>query len=347
MRRLTFVTALAGILALAAPAQADEHAKQANNQPKLVVAISVDQLSADLFAEYRNQFTGGFKRLSSGAVFPSGYQAHAATETCPGHSTILTGAHPARSGIIANAWVDQRIARQEKTVYCAEDVTAQSTSPPAYVPSAVHLRVPTLGERMKAANPYARNVAVSGKDRAALTMGGRNVDQIYFFEREVKRFLTTSGRDVHPVMASLNRKVEQQINDGQANRSIPAFCAAKGREIRVNDRKSVGEHDLSRVAGDSYGYRASPDLDAATLEAATALVDAMQLGKGVATDLLAIGLSSTDYVGHMYGTQGQEMCIQLLALDGMLGSFFAALDNRGIDYLVVLKSANFNCPCIL
>src|SRR3546814_17735707 len=42
--------------------------------PKLLVVISVDQFSADLFAEYRNRFTGGFARLLDGAVFPSGYQ---------------------------------------------------------------------------------------------------------------------------------------------------------------------------------------------------------------------------------------------------------------------------------
>lgn len=46
-----------------------------------------------------------------GAVFPRGYQSHAATETCPGHSTILTGGSPARTGIIANHWFDLYTAR--------------------------------------------------------------------------------------------------------------------------------------------------------------------------------------------------------------------------------------------
>ena len=69
--------------------------------PQLVVVISVDQLSADLFDEYRPQFSGGLARLASGTAFRNGYQAHAATETCPGHSTILTGSHPTHSGIIA------------------------------------------------------------------------------------------------------------------------------------------------------------------------------------------------------------------------------------------------------
>ena len=109
MRRLAFLAALiAATPAVAAP-------------PKLVIAISVDQFSADLFDEYRPHFTGGLARLAGGALFRRAYQGHAATETCPGHSTILTGDRPARTGIIANMWVDQSISRADKTVYCAED----------------------------------------------------------------------------------------------------------------------------------------------------------------------------------------------------------------------------------
>src|SRR3954447_10504395 len=81
--------------------------------PRLLVVISVDQFSADLWDEYRPQFTGGLARLGSGAAFRNGYQSHAATETCPGHSTILTGDHPSRTGIIGNLWIDQSIARPD------------------------------------------------------------------------------------------------------------------------------------------------------------------------------------------------------------------------------------------
>src|SRR5690349_9073671 len=96
---------------------------QSVSKPRIVVAISVDQFSADLFAEYRSLFKSGLHRLQSGVVFPAGYQSHAATETCPGHSTILTGSHPARTGIIANEWYDQSLTRADKKVYCSEDPT--------------------------------------------------------------------------------------------------------------------------------------------------------------------------------------------------------------------------------
>ncbi|RZM05971.1 MAG: alkaline phosphatase family protein, partial [Sphingomonas sp.] len=125
--------------------------------PKLIVAISVDQFAADLFQQYRNHYTGGFTRLLNGAVFPSGYQSHAATETCPGHSTILTGMRPAHTGIIANNWIDQRAGRPDKVVYCSEDERVTGSTHDSYTVSDMHLKVPTLGEMMKARDPRTRS----------------------------------------------------------------------------------------------------------------------------------------------------------------------------------------------
>ena len=95
--------------------------------PKLIVMVAVDQFSADIFAEYRGRFTGGLARLASGVVFPAGSQSHGATETCPGHSTILTGNHPAHTGIIANNYFDLGAAREDKRLYCAEDESVAGT----------------------------------------------------------------------------------------------------------------------------------------------------------------------------------------------------------------------------
>lgn len=47
-------------------------AAQAPPPPRLLVTISVDQLSSDLFDEYRPQFAGGLARIASGALFRNG-----------------------------------------------------------------------------------------------------------------------------------------------------------------------------------------------------------------------------------------------------------------------------------
>src|SRR5437899_8037630 len=170
------IAALLGLLLFGVPACAQAPATSSPG-PKLVVVISVDQFSAALFNEYRSRFTGGLRRLAGGVVFASGYQAHAATETCPGHATILTGDHPARTGIIANHWYDFAAPRQNKEIYCAEDESA-----PSFTVSSLHLRVPTLGDRMKQAGAASRVVIVSGKDRSAAMMGGRSFDERWWWQ---------------------------------------------------------------------------------------------------------------------------------------------------------------------
>ncbi len=311
--------------------------------PKLLVVISVDQFSADLFAQYRAHFTGGLKRLSGGVVFPSGYQSHAATETCPGHATILTGVRPARSGIIANSWIDQSLtSRKDTGVYCAEDVAkGKSSRSRDYVPSSVHLLVPTLGDRMKTATPASRVVAIAGKDRAAIMMGGHKTDQIWFLRpTDYAKFETLSDHTgpAPAAVARVNARIEAALAKPVKPMALSALCATRSRAISITATKSVGDGRFARPAGDKRLFRASPESDAATLDLAGGLIAEMKLGSGAATDLISVGVSATDVVGHAYGTEGSEMCVQLETLDRQLGQFFTRLDKAKIDYAVVLTA---------
>ncbi len=303
--------------------------------PKLIVAISVDQFSADLFAQYRNHFTGGLARLLTGGVFPSGYQSHAATETCPGHSTILTGYRPAHTGIIANNWIDQRVGRPDKTVYCSEDERVAGSTHDSYTVSDMHLKVPTLGERIKAADGDARVVSVAGKDRAAVMMGGHKVDELWWWDG--KTYVSFAGRATPPVVQRTRNAVAALIARPQAALPLPGWCRPVDRPIAVGDQ-SIGQGRFVRAAGDTRAFRASPASDAAVLALAAGFVQDMKLGTRRGTDLIAVGLSATDYIGHSLGTQGAEMCIQMNELDQALGGFFAVLDETGVDYEVVLTA---------
>jgi predicted AlkP superfamily pyrophosphatase or phosphodiesterase len=301
--------------------------------PRLIVAISIDQLSADEFAQNRQHYTGGFARLLQGAVFPSGYQAHAATETCPGHSTLLTGDNPARTGIIANTWMAPDGKGGLQDVYCAEDETNRPAT--GYTASAKHLLVPTLGERMKARWPSSRNVAVSGKDRAALMMGGHNPDAVYW--RQGNGFATLAGRTMAPEAQAASDAVAKLVTDGAPGYEVPAWCAARDRAVTVGSM-TVGANHLALKPGDANGFVRSPRVDEATIALAEKLVETQQLGADAIPDVLSISLSANDYIGHAFGTNGVESCIEMAALDRMIGELFDNLDARGIDYSVVLSA---------
>lgn len=311
-------------------------------KPTLVVAISVDQFSADLFAEYRSKFTGGLKRLEDGVVFPSGYQSHAATETCPGHSTILTGSRPARTGIIANNWMEPgkpRVGKDGKpdySVYCAEDESVPGSNSANYTVSTKHLKVPTLGDRLKAVSPQSRVVAVSGKDRAALMMGGHNADLELYWDG--KAFVALAGKEA--ALPAALAKVNASANAAIAKDYVPilpATCAARSHGVEVATGYVVGKLQ-TRKAADAKGWRATPDFDSKTMDLALGVQSEMKLGQGPATDVLAISMSATDYVGHTFGTEGAESCTQLMALDATLGRLFSALDKAKVKYVAVLTA---------
>ncbi|HEX5259708.1 MAG TPA: alkaline phosphatase family protein [Sphingomicrobium sp.] len=324
------------ILAAAAAVLAFPAAAQQPPPPRLLVVISVDQFSADLFDEYRPQFSGGLARLAEGTVFHNGYQSHANTETCPGHSTILTGDHPARTGIIGNTWIDQSVQRSDKIIYCAEDPSAPGSSHSHYQVSAVQLRVPTLGELMKARWPGSRNVAVAGKDRAAVMMSGHRADQRWFWNG--RQFATDLGAAPPQAIAATNAAVARMLAAPSPALEPPPFCSQRAQPVAVAGHAPVGGGNFARAAGDGDAFEASPAFDGAILTAAAGLIREVRLGQGSAPDVLSVGLSATDYVGHYYGTEGQEMCLNLIELDREIGDFLNFLDGTGVDYAVVLTA---------
>jgi alkaline phosphatase len=310
-------------------------------RPKLVVAIAVDQFSADVFAEYRPLYQAGLKRLASGVVFPRGHQSHASTETCPGHSTILTGARPARTGIIANDWQDPSLPRTENgnqtfLVYCVEKPGAAGSDASKKILSHESLLVPTLGDRMKARDPRTRVVAVAGKDRSAIMLGGHNADLTLWWT--AAGFVTYDDKGLS-IPKEITGKVNANVRKSYGQPTVPklpAACASKSRETKINDTISIGI--LKSFPGNSKRWRATPAMDAFTVDAALAAVKSMNLGGRETTDVLAVSLSGTDYVGHYYGSEGAEMCTQQLALDQTIGRLLAALDKLNIPYVVAMTA---------
>ena len=336
-------TAAAAVCGWAAPAAPPPTA------PKLIVVIAVDQFAASLYDRYRGGFTGGMARIGQGIGF-TGYQSHAATETCPGHSTILTGRHPAATGIVANTWFDPKTG---SSVYC---VAVRGTADPnARGPQ--NLRVDTLGDWLKRAQPQARVVSISGKDRAAIMLGGHHADAVYWWNDGVG-FTTSSFAG--PATSAVTEPAQAFDRALFAHwraappalwpADAPAACRA------LQQPETFGTLALSgRVPPDAAGtveigpdfvartdfqdqLRVSPLFDQLTVEFADGIIDDDKLGHGPATDLLAISLSTTDYIGHRYGNGGAEMCVQMAALDHAVGMLFAKLDSLGVPYVVALTA---------
>ncbi|WP_419825136.1 alkaline phosphatase family protein [Sphingomonas sp.] len=315
--------------------------------PKLVVAVSVDQYSSELFRRYRASYTDGLATLSRGIAYPVGYQSHAATETCPGHSTILSGRHPAGTGIVANNWFDRRTG---STVYCV----AVPGDPVARGPA--NMRATTLGDWMKAADPRDRVYAVSGKDRAAITMAGHRADGVWWWE-DGRGFVTSpAAGPATPAVTGPARAFDaatfahwRQGKPMLWPQPSPA-CAGLAAPHRFGQLDVTGEvppaaalrseEPTDFMATDSFrdALRASPLFDTLAADFAIATIARQRLGRGAGTDLLAVSLSATDYIGHRFGNGGAEMCVQQAALDATLGRLMDAIRATGVPALVVLTA---------
>jgi hypothetical protein len=353
VRYAAIATALALI---AAPTLAQDGASRP--KPKLIVAISVDQFSADLFAQYRGKVTGGLKRLQNGVVFPSGYQSHAATETCPGHATILSGVRPTTSGLAANDWFGMRAGKFDE-IYCVEDENVAGSSHDNYTVSLTHLlpTFQTLGDRLKAQpGSEARVFGVSGKDRGATLMAGRNADQTWWYDWRARGFTTYANADrsqsatVIPALKTVNDRIGAWIAKPVAAPPLPANCMADIMALPTGST-TIGEGTeilprVDKVDNTAKDFRISRALDVATLDLAKSMVSANGLGQGKGIDVLAISLSGTDYIGHAYGPQGPEMCAQIISIDKKLEQLFVLLDKRKVNYAVVLTAdhGGFDAP---
>jgi predicted AlkP superfamily pyrophosphatase or phosphodiesterase len=327
--------ALAGTAAAQAPAQP---ASQDQQRPALVVTVVVDQFSANLFNQHRSRFTGGLRRLSDeGRIHANGFQTHGMTETCPGHSTVLTGMHPAHTGIPANDWIDPATGEEIYCLAAPENTLAHGRNTDNGPVGPGQLQATTLADWLKAESPQSRVFAVSGKDRGAINLAGHTPDGAYWFTggfgltTYVEPGQTAEAK-LAPV-AAFNTAFQQDAEITAPWTGAYAQCQALAGDWTVR-----GQTFHSTVPPTDVKFDTSPLLDEATIAAAEYLLDSQQLGRRNVTDMLGVSLSATDRIGHAYGTQGPEMCEQMIRLDAALGRFLTKLDAIPGGVILVLTA---------
>ena len=124
-----FIVGAIAALALTSPALAQE-------RPKLVLQITIDQLRGDLIDRFGTGFgEDGFNYLlRNGVIFANAHHRHANTETIVGHTTLATGTDPAFHGMVANLWFDRVEGSQFYNVQDPEFPLNTASATPCYLP---------------------------------------------------------------------------------------------------------------------------------------------------------------------------------------------------------------------
>lgn len=339
---------------------------------RLVLQITVDQLRGDLPLRHMQQFgPGGFRYLQKkGVWYSNANYRHANTETIVGHSSLATGAVPATHGMVGNVWLDQDTGQ---LVYNVEDprysllssnadVDKSSEIDPTQRVATSHGRSPlallssTFSDELAIRyGGQSKIFAVSVKDRGAIPLAGDS-GKAFWFSKAAGEFTTSDYyyASYPQWVLDWNKAGKPEAYAGTAWELLNA----PGSYQRINQDDNAWETDFpgyGRTFPHPWGQRdskyfttlltVSPAGDELTLDFARTLLQAEALGQDSIPDYLAISFSSTDYVGHLFGSSSLEMEDNLLRLDRTLAELLSFIDKEvGLKHTLVVLSADHGGP---
>jgi predicted AlkP superfamily pyrophosphatase or phosphodiesterase len=341
-RRRLLSLALAAALPLFSACTTSAPPAAAPQKPKLIVLVVIDGLPMRQVTGYRDQLApDGFARfLDHGRWFSQAHYGHGHTVTAAGHSVMLSGAYPQRSGIISNEWRDPATGAQ---VYNTGDTAYQyidSPTAPLAGTSPRNLKVETLGDVLRTGSPTSKVIGISGKDRGAILPAGHK-GTAYMYMSETGRFASstyympshpqwvTNFNAAKPADAFFKKTWAPLLPEAAYARSVP-----DGQSWQI---ASGNGNRLPAVIGDKmdgpgprfYGaVVASPFGDELTLAFARAAVRNEKLGQRGVQDILSVSLSSHDYINHAFGPESRLSQDHTLHLDRHLQAFFQFLDKE-------------------
>jgi predicted AlkP superfamily pyrophosphatase or phosphodiesterase len=349
MKNALLVPVLVLALARAGGGQTERPGAPPVPGPRLVVVVSVDQMRYDYLVRFKPLLKGGLKTLvDRGAVFSNARYRHANCETGPGHSVILSGRNAWQSGIVANSWFDLSLGR---TVNVVDDPTVRPVGGEGRGASPANFIGFTLGDMLKKASPDAKVVGVAMKDRAAILMAGPRGDAAYWYEQATGRFITSTYymKAAPPWLDALNSR---RVPDSYAGKAWTRLLGDPGLYLKYAGEDNVPNeadtkdttfpHALPAGTPAVYdSFRRTPFMDELTLEVALGAMDAHRLGEDAAPDVLAVGFSATDVIGHAFGPDSQEMMDQILRLDQTLKRLLDAAEAKaGAGRVLVVLAAD-------
>jgi len=360
-------SAMALSLVLASSAQAQDN----QTPPKLVLQITVDQLRGDLIDRFGAGLgQDGFNRLlNSGVHFANAHHRHANTETIVGHTTLSTGTDPGIHGMVANIWFDRDSGAQfynvqdpDYPLVGAAGIDQSTEIDPTQRAATTDGRSPrniltsTIGDEIALHfGQEAKIFGVSVKDRGAISFAG-HAGQAYWFSKAEGRFVTsTFYRDDYP----------DWVESWNATGLVASYAGFDWTPLLPAENYAFWEEDdqpwetdfpgWGRTFPHNYGspdsnyyttlLTLSPAGDEITVDFAKALIDAEGIGQDDTPDFLSVSLSSTDYVGHLFGPSSLEAEDNIKRLDRTLADLLAHVDATvGLDQTLIVLSSDHGAP---
>lgn len=327
----------------------------AQQKPKLVVGIVVDQMRQEYLYRFENKFgEQGFKRLmNEGFMLKNAHYNYVPTETGPGHASIYTGTTPAMHGIVANDWYDRSLKRD---VYCVSDSTQKplGTDVGGRI-SPMRLLSTTITDELKLATQrQSKVISLSIKDRSAVLPAGHMPDGAYWYDNKTGSMITsTFYKEQMPDWVTkfnarklpdtyLNQEWNTLLPINQYTESGPDDSPYEGKwSGKTKPTFPYNLAELRKKMGMYSLLTMTPWGNTFVADFAKAAVLAEGLGKDAVTDFLAVSFSSTDIIGHAMGPNSVEIEDTYIRLDKVLEDLLNFLDKEvGKDAYTVFLTAD-------
>lgn len=310
-------------------------------------------MRADYLTKFHSLYTGGLKQLATESTnYTNANHYHSNTTTAAGHAAISTGCYPINNGIVANNIYNRAAKRWEYSVLDSSAVFEGIDSCFLKPVSPKNLVKPTLGDIVKEHNKNSKYYSVSLKDRAAIAMGGQNANRAFWFDASSTQMVSITHYQ-EPFFDwvkdyKANTVIASDIENGwQLSEGFKPVADVVEDSITEEAGifsptfpHTVESLSTDRVPVDREGVFIwhSPFGDKYVLEFAKKLITEEELGQDEHTDVLNIGLSAADLIGHHFGPNSWEVQDYYIKLDQYLNEFISFLNtNVGSDnYTLVL-----------
>lgn len=326
----------------------------AQQSPKLIIGITVDQMRWDYLSRYKARFLpgGGFSRfLEQGYRCDNTHIGYTPTFTASGHAGIYTGSVPALHGITGNEWLE---TTSGNIIYCTEDKSVQTvgSTTEAGMMSPVNMLSTTICDELRLATNFrSKTIGIAIKDRGAILPAGHSANASYWYDNKAGEWITSTWymKELPAWVKAFNTKgkVDSLYQLGWNTLYPPETYVQSSATRKSYELRSFGSpskqfpYDLKSYAGVNYNIiQATPHGNTLTTEFAKSAIFGEQLGADSIADFLAISYSSPDYIGHAFGPNAMETEDMYLRFDAELGKFFEFLDKQvgSGKYLVFLSA---------
>jgi predicted AlkP superfamily pyrophosphatase or phosphodiesterase len=315
---------------------------ETSSNPSLVIVIVVDQFRPDYLERFEPYFVpDGFRRfLNKGIVYRQARHRHAITDTAPSHASIGSGYDARNHGIVGNQWYDPA---HKRIVYSIESPQDRMK----HLPSR-YLMKPAVGEILKQKFPRSRVVSLAIKDRTAILLAGRNADAVLWFNSNKAAFVPLPDSPSSINLLPFNEKLPAFFESIKSWEPSAKVKLEEWQKITFDPHRLLHRKDDSNGMGASFPHPlqnveailSSPYGNDLLLGFGRFAIDTMKLGNNPsgAPDLLFLGLSSSDYYGHMFGPDSMEVADGVIRLDESLQDFFQQMDSSVKRPLIFLTS---------